>query len=177
MARSTLERDYDVNRMLQELQREVAELKRRVKRAEGFAGGFASAGVSALQSVVSATPAPLTTPVVATLDLLPGSYRVFASVSGLFGSTASFNPASSGHLMYRLTGALSFLPTSNSAGVGGDNAPSSNAGGTFCQVHNVDVEVSDSLTIEAVAVRNEGSVSLLVRDIQVQLVVLSRRII
>lgn len=132
-----------------------------------------STNVVATQSVTSTSLAALPTTVTASLTLPPGLQYVQASVSGLIGGGNTFAPNVSASLKYALTGAISFSPGLNSAGVGGDNEPIANGGGTLSRIHSVTVLVPTLLTITAqAAVHNAGTVPM--RDITVQLFVLRR---
>ena len=177
MGRSTLARDYDIAYILATLQRDVADLKRRVTGVEGFPGGFAEDQSSASQNVVASSPAVLPNdPVSATLDLRPGRHRILAMVSGLIGSGVTFNPTSVGRLTYRLSGAITYNPPLNGVGVGGENLPISNGGGTSARVHAVTLASAGSVTIDAMGARSQAQdppdAPLVIRDVRVQLIVI-----
>jgi len=132
-----------------------------------------STNVSASQSVTSTTVANLPTTVVASLTVPAGTSFVQASVSGLIGSTNNFAPNVSGSLMYHLSGALSFTPSTNTAAVSGVNEPIGSGGGTLQRIHTVTLAAPATLTITAKAyVHNAGTVAM--RDITVRLMVLRR---
>lgn len=134
----------------------------------------ATATIAGNQNVTSTTLAALPTTVTTSLTLPAGTSLVLASVSGLIGSTNSFAPSVSASLKYNLTGALTFTPGANAAGVAGLNQPIASGGGTLSRVHSVTLTTPASLTITAIAlVHNAGTVVM--REITVQLTVLRRQ--
>lgn len=134
---------------------------------------YSYAEVVATQSITSVTLATLPTVVAAALPLPVGTFLVLASVSLLVGSTPNFAPNASASVKYHLSGVASFTPTINTAGVGGDNEPIGNGGGTLSQVHEITVASPGNLTITAMGAVHTGA-AVTVRDVRVQLTALRR---
>lgn len=134
---------------------------------------IASTTVVANQTIVSGTLAVLPTTVTATVSIPPGTHIVMASITALMGSGTGAATAASASLKYHLSGALSFAPTLNTAGIGGTDAPIASGGGTLTRNHEVTVASATNLTITAMGVLHFG-VGVVVRDVTVQLTVLRR---
>lgn len=123
---------------------------------------------------ISGGQADLPTNVAATLVVPAGQIEVLASVSCLGGSDVTFNPTAVGSLRYRLGGQLTFNPGINTAGIGAEQRPIANGGGTLSRVHTVTSASGGNLIITAVAGVNEGTGSVVFRDVTVQLTPLRR---
>lgn len=134
---------------------------------------IASTTVSATQTIVSGPIAALPTTVAATLALPPGTHIVQASVSCLVGSGTGTSPTSSTSVKYWLSGAATFQPAITDAGVGGEEQPIGNGGGTLQRNHEITVTATTNLTITAMAGLHFGT-GVVVRDVTVQLVAIRR---
>lgn len=131
---------------------------------------FASTSVNPAQLIVSGTLAPLPNTATATLVVPPGSHMVRGSVSCLMGGGTTFAPTSSASVRYWLSGAVTFQPTLLEAGIGGENEPVANGGGTLSFLHEVTVTANTNLTIEARGVVHVGG-GVNVRGVRVQLAI------
>lgn len=134
---------------------------------------IASTTIAPTQVVVSATLAVLPTTATATVSIPPGTHLVTASVSALMGAGTGVAPTSAASVKYWLSGALTFSPTANTAGIGGTNEPIGNGGGTLTRTHQVTVATATNLTITAMAIAHFGA-GVSVRDVTVQLTVIRR---
>jgi hypothetical protein len=126
--------------------------------------------VNPSQDITSATIASLPTPCSATLAVPPGSHLIRGSVSCLVGGNTTFTPTGSASVRYWLSGALTFQPSAQEAGIGGTNVPTGSGGGTLTFIHEVNVTATTNLTIEAMGVRHAGA-NVPVRGVRVQLAI------
>lgn len=131
---------------------------------------FVSTSVNPAQTIVAATLLPLPTPATAVLAIPPGSHLVRGSVSCLMGGSTTFSPTSVASVRYWLSGAVTFQPTLLEAGIGGENEPVANGGGTLSFLHEVTVATTTNLTIEARGVAHVGA-GVTVRGVRVQLAI------
>jgi hypothetical protein len=134
---------------------------------------LASTNDSSQQTISSGTLAALPANVAATLALPQGTFLVDASVSCLVGSGTTFAPSGSASVKYWLSGADTFQPGSDTAGIGGDNQPIGNGGGTLRRTHQITTTATTNLTITAMAVNRTGA-NVIIRDVTVQLLVVRR---
>lgn len=129
--------------------------------------------VTGTQTIVSGTLAVLPTTVAATLSVPPGTHLVDASVHALFGGGTGFSPTSVASVKYHLSGAITFAPGTNTAGIAGQDQPIGSGGGTLLRTHEVTVTSATNLTITAMGVAHAGA-GVTVRDVRVQLVIKRR---
>lgn len=135
--------------------------------------GLASINDSSTQLITSTTLAALPSSVDATLALPQGTFLVDASVSCLVGLGTAFAPSGSASVRYWLSGADTFQPGANTAGVGGVNQPIASGGGTLRRTHQITVSSTTNLTITAMAIKHTGT-NVNIRDVTVELLVVRR---